>query len=101
MGLTPPVIGAATIILVTLVSLLFVDGNAIGDAPLFNKILGIALGAFTIFFAFKSEYWLDFIKSDRRKLLFQIVITAILAILAIMVIAVWHSGPIGTTTNPM
>lgn len=101
MGITPPVAVVMAIIGLALLLLLLNSGNAIGDAPLFNKVLGIGLGAFAVVFMFKSNDWLDFIKSDKRKLLFQIVITIAIAVLSLLVLAVFHSGPLGTTTNPM
>lgn len=99
-GISLPVILISLVIVGVIGYSLFNDATSFGRAPLMNKVLGIGSGLFGLIFAFKSTSWLDFIESDKHKLWASIVITAIFGILALLLLGVWHSGPLGTLINP-
>lgn len=91
-GLNAPVIVVAAIIVLAIVVSFFTPGNAIGDAPFFNKALGTILLVGAGVYGWKSGEWFDFIENDRIHLWVQILGTFALLLLALLVLAVWHGG---------
>lgn len=89
-GLNVGVILAALFVLGGIVYSFFEVGNAFHEAPALNKVAGISLGIFTIFYAFKSSDWLDFIESDKVLMWAQIATTFIFGLLSLLILAVWH-----------
>ena len=100
-GVTIPVIVIALFIVAIVVYSLFDSSTSFGRAPIGNKVLGVLAMLGSVLFAFKSSDILDFVKKDRTKMWLQIGITAALIILGLLILGVFHSGVLGTTTNPL
>lgn len=94
-GLTAKIILVA--IAIFIIACMFVPGNSIYTAPIFNKILGILVAGIS-FFSFyrlaKDNYFFN-TGSDKWDYFLQLGVGAVLAIAALLILAVWHSGPLG------
>lgn len=101
-GLTWPVILIAGFMIVFLIGMAFWKDNAIGAAPLLNKFVSgllFAAEAYWLYLNVKGKVWLS--KNHIVDNIFKIAITAIIALLAFTILTVWHSGALGTSTNPV
>jgi hypothetical protein len=103
LGLTWPVISIAAIILFVVIWSFFDISTSFGRAPLVNKIVSILLGAGAILWMYGASRDLFFngTKNDNRVLWYNIIIVLALGILSLLFAGVFHSGALGTTTNPI
>jgi hypothetical protein len=99
-GLTVPFVVIAALIASVLIGALFIPGNAVYGAPFINK-----LGALILVVG--AVYWAKLFAKDKLTLhkhhlvnffIHLGVLTALL-VLALLVLVVWHSGPLGTSLN--
>jgi hypothetical protein len=101
-GLNWAVIAVGGFMITFLIGMAFVKGNAINAAPWLNKALcGILLAgqAYWLYLNIKGKVWLS--SNHILNTIFKIVITIGIAALAFTILTVWHSGAIGTSTNPV
>jgi hypothetical protein len=95
---------AATVILVGLLYSYIVEENAMFLAPTFNKVIAGALTTVAIVYAYlfsKDNALFKDEKDDNRYFFKNLAVIVILIVAAMLTIAVFHSGPLGTTTNPI
>lgn len=102
-GFTAPVIIILTIILGVMVYSTFDPSTSIGRAPAENKVMGwlCMIGAGGFLFACYRDLIFPNMENDKRANWIKIAITAVLIITGLLILAVFHSGPLGTTTNPL
>ena len=100
-GLTTPVIVIGGVIVIAIIAFFFVPGNAIHDAPVINKVISglFAAGAAIWAIAFSKDKF-TFSKDWKVNFFIHLGILAFLVVMAILFLAVFHSGPLGTTINP-
>jgi hypothetical protein len=101
-GITIPFLFAALLVIGGIITAFFVPGNTIFHAPIANKI------AFAVLVT-AAAWWARCWSKDRFSFttdwiadhfIYAAILLAILA-LAFFTLAVWHSGPIGLSTNPV
>jgi len=101
-GVTPIFLFAALLVIGGILTMVFVPGNTLYHAPIANKLIaGLFLVAASWWgrswsrdkFTFTTDWRVDFF-------IYAGVMLALVA-LAFLTFAVWHSGPIGLTTNPV
>jgi hypothetical protein len=101
-GITIPFLFIALLVIGGIVTMIFVPGNTLYHAPIVNKLLA---GLFLVAAAWWARCWakdkfsftVDW-KVDH--FIYAAVLIGLLA-LAFLIFGVWHSGPIGLTTNPV
>lgn len=97
-GMNLPFLVIGSFIVLTVIFSLFTD-SSIGRAPFLNKVLGLLLIMSGAVFAWQSNKLP--IKNDRVLAWVQILGTMALMALGFTVLMVWHSGALGTSTNPL
>jgi zinc transporter ZupT len=102
-GATPIVLIIFALIIGVTVYATFDPATSIGRAPIGNKIAGwlclVAAGGFLFLSA--RDLIFPNMENDKKANWFKLSITAALIISALLILAVFHSGPLGTTTNPI
>lgn len=90
----------AAAFVLTMAGFTYFPGNSLHDAPAVNKIIGFTLLALVVPVGLSLEHdWISFSNNDNKNTWAHIAIIAGLAILGFCTLLVWHSGPLGTTTN--
>lgn len=98
------------LVIVTLIACVLIGSffgtNQIGRAPMLNKVVGVALGlsALGVFFLKEKTPLIGGIfdtDNDRSNFWRWAGVWVLLVILSFCTLVVWHSGPLGTTTNPI
>jgi hypothetical protein len=102
-GLNAPVLIIMAIIIGTMGYATFDPSMSFGRAPLLNKIAGwvclIGAGGFLV--ACFRDLVIPNMENDKRANWIKIAITAALIVLALLILGVFHSGALGTTTNQL
>lgn len=101
-GITIPFIFAALVVLGGITTAIFVPGNTLYHAPLVNKLLAAFLFVAAAWWARcwakeRFSFTVDWITDH---FIYAAILLGIL-VLAFLTFAVWHSGPIGLSTNPV
>jgi ABC-type amino acid transport system permease subunit len=92
------IFSAAVVIMFALLTA--IPGNAIYNAPALNKIIGFTLLALTVPVGLSLAHdWISFSSNDKLNNWIHLGIIAVLAVLGLCTLVVWHSGPLGTVTN--
>jgi hypothetical protein len=93
----------AALIIAVMVYTTFDPHYSFGRAPIGNKIGGwlCLFGAAGFLVASAKDLIFPNMKNDKRANWLKIAITAALIIAALLILGVFHSGPLGTTTNPI
>lgn len=102
-GLNTPFIIFATIIIVALIGFFIFPGNAIHQAPLINKLGAGLVAGLAVYYGigWSKDIWWNKIESERVYFILNLIVFAGLLVLALLILTVFHSGPLGTSTNPL
>lgn len=103
MGINLPFLIIASIIAVALILFFIVPGNAIYAAPIGNKLLAGLFAAGAVYYAigWSKDRWWNNIENERAYFIVNLVIFASLIMISLLILIVFHSGPIGLSTNPV
>ncbi len=93
----------AALIIAVMVYTTFDPHYSFGRAPIGNKIAGwlCLFGAAGFLVASAKDLIFKNAENGNRANWYKIAITAVLIIAAILILGVFHSGALGTTTNPI
>lgn len=95
---------AALIIVAGLVYSYFVEENAMYIAPLFNKVLAGIFATIAVVYGYlfsKDNALFQNEENDNIYFFKNLAVIAFFILAAMLTISVFHSGPLGTTTNPI
>jgi zinc transporter ZupT len=93
----------AALIIAVMAYATFDTSMSFGRAPIGNKIAGwlCLLGAAGFLVASAKDMIFPNAENGNRANWYKIAITAAFIIAALLILGVFHSGPLGTTTNPI
>ena len=102
-GASPIVLIITALIIGVMAFTTFDPFYAFGRAPIGNKIAGwlCLLGAAGFLVASAKDMIFPNAENGNRANWYKIAITAAFIIAALLILGVFHSGPLGTTTNPI
>jgi membrane protease YdiL (CAAX protease family) len=102
-GANPIVLIITALIIGVMVYTTFDPFYLFGRAPIVNKIAGwlCLLGAAGFLVASAKDLIFQNSENGNRANWYKIAITAVLIIAALLILGVFHSGALGTTTNPI